>query len=197
MAQIVGQATILAGLVPNGLFVSIAIAYALAAVRIARMGALVQQSNAVESLSHVDTLCLDKTGTLTTTNFKVDQWHPMQSATRDSCGASSGRSCASAAHAKPDGRGDRGGVPRRCRSDDGRHAVLVGSPLQRRGAGAARRRNDGRREERGRRENGADERRGPTSRRTRSRRASMPSVPRSRCCPSSGDRRAMRPTTVR
>lgn len=73
--QAVGQATILAGLVPNGLFVSIAIAYALAAVRIARMGALVQQSNAVESLSHVDTLCLDKTGTLTTTNFKVDQWH--------------------------------------------------------------------------------------------------------------------------
>ena len=75
MPHAVGQATILAGLVPNGLFVSIAIAYALAAVRIARMGALVQQSNAVESLSHVDTLCLDKTGTLTTTNFKVDQWH--------------------------------------------------------------------------------------------------------------------------
>ena len=73
----VGQATILAGLVPNGLFVSIAIAYALAAVRIARMGALVQQSNAVESLSHVDTLCLDKTGTLTTTDFRVDQWHAL------------------------------------------------------------------------------------------------------------------------
>jgi cation-transporting ATPase E len=75
--QAVGQATILAGLVPNGLFVSIAIAYALAAVRIARMGALVQQANAVESLSHVDTLCLDKTGTLTTTNFRVDQWHAL------------------------------------------------------------------------------------------------------------------------
>ena len=73
----VGQATILAGLVPNGLFVSIAIAYALAAVRIARMGALVQQSNAVESLSHVDTLCLDKTGTLTTTDFRVDQWRAL------------------------------------------------------------------------------------------------------------------------
>jgi cation-transporting ATPase E len=76
-SQVVGQATILAGLVPNGLFVSIAVAYALAAVRIARMGALVQQANAVESLSHVDTLCLDKTGTLTTTDFKVDQWHAL------------------------------------------------------------------------------------------------------------------------
>jgi cation-transporting P-type ATPase E len=75
--QAVGQATILAGLVPNGLFVSIAIAYALAAVRIARMGALVQQANAVESLSNVDTLCLDKTGTLTTTDFKLDSIHSL------------------------------------------------------------------------------------------------------------------------
>ena len=73
----VGQATILAGLVPNGLFVSIAIAYALAAVRIARMGALVQQSNAVESLSHVDVLCVDKTGTLTTTEFALADVHAL------------------------------------------------------------------------------------------------------------------------
>ena len=50
------EATVLVGLVPNGLFVSIAIAYALAAVRMSRFGALVQQANAVESLSHVDTL---------------------------------------------------------------------------------------------------------------------------------------------
>lgn len=62
----VEQATIIAGLVPNGLFVSIAVAYALGAVRIVRFGALVQQSNAIESLSNVDILCLDKTGTLTT-----------------------------------------------------------------------------------------------------------------------------------
>ncbi len=67
----IADATILVGLVPNGLFVSIAIAYALAAVRIARMGALVQQANAVESLSHVDTLCLDKTGTLTANELSL------------------------------------------------------------------------------------------------------------------------------
>ena len=61
--QAIVEATVLVGLVPNGLFVSIAIAYALAAVRMSRFGALVQQANAVESLSHVDTLCVDKTGT--------------------------------------------------------------------------------------------------------------------------------------
>ena len=63
--DVIGQAAVLVGLIPNGLFVSIAIAYALGAVRIARQGALVQHANAIESLSSVDVLCLDKTGTLT------------------------------------------------------------------------------------------------------------------------------------
>lgn len=67
----VAQATVLASLVPNGLFLSVAVAYALGAVRILRYGALVQQSNAIESLSTVDVLCLDKTGTLTANRLKV------------------------------------------------------------------------------------------------------------------------------
>ncbi|MEZ4596048.1 MAG: HAD-IC family P-type ATPase [Chloroflexota bacterium] len=77
VGETVGEASILASLVPNGLFVSIAIAYALAAVRILRYGALVQQSNAVESLSHVDVLCLDKTGTLTANRLTFDALHPL------------------------------------------------------------------------------------------------------------------------
>ncbi|MEX1295767.1 MAG: HAD-IC family P-type ATPase [Candidatus Limnocylindrales bacterium] len=72
------EATVLVGLVPNGLFVSIAIAYALAAVRMSRFGALVQQANAVESLSHVDTLCVDKTGTLTANQLELDQVVPLE-----------------------------------------------------------------------------------------------------------------------
>jgi cation-transporting ATPase E len=73
----IGQATILAGLVPNGLFLSIAVAYALGAVRILRYGALVQQANAIESLSNVDVLCLDKTGTLTANRLQVTTTHPL------------------------------------------------------------------------------------------------------------------------
>jgi cation-transporting ATPase E len=42
-------------------------------MRLAGRGALVQQANAVESLSHVDVLCLDKTGTLTTNRFQFRQ----------------------------------------------------------------------------------------------------------------------------
>jgi cation-transporting ATPase E len=72
------EATVLVGLVPNGLFVSIAIAYALAAVRMSRFGALVQQANAVESLSHVDTLCVDKTGTLTANQLELEQVVPLE-----------------------------------------------------------------------------------------------------------------------
>src|SRR4051794_5313661 len=76
-ADAVGQAAVLAGLIPNGLFVSIAIAYALGAVRLVRFGALVQQANAVESLSRVDVLCTDKTGTLTANRLKLRELVPM------------------------------------------------------------------------------------------------------------------------
>lgn len=77
LADSVENSTIVAGLVPNGLFLSIAVAYALGAVRILRFGALVQQSNAIESLSHVDVLCLDKTGTLTANRLHVAEVFPI------------------------------------------------------------------------------------------------------------------------
>lgn len=76
-ADAVGQAAVLAGLIPNGLFVSIAIAYALGAVRLVRFGALIQQANAVESLSRVDVLCTDKTGTLTTNRLRLRELVPL------------------------------------------------------------------------------------------------------------------------
>jgi cation-transporting P-type ATPase E len=82
LAESVENATIVAALVPNGLFLSIAIAYALGAIHILRFGALVQQSNAIESLSHIDVLCLDKTGTLTANRLHVAEIYPL-SVSRD------------------------------------------------------------------------------------------------------------------
>jgi cation-transporting ATPase E len=78
----VQNSTLIAGLVPNGLLLSISVAYALGAVRIARKGALVQQANSIESLSNVDVLCLDKTGTLTTNRLELHELHPLE-ASRD------------------------------------------------------------------------------------------------------------------
>src|SRR3954447_20490985 len=66
LLRVVQITAVLSGLVPYGLFLLIAVAYTAGAARIARQGALVQQVNAVESVSSVDVVCTDKTGTLTT-----------------------------------------------------------------------------------------------------------------------------------
>jgi P-type E1-E2 ATPase len=58
-------------LVPEGLILLASLTYAVAALRMARRGALVQQLNAVESLASVDVVCLDKTGTLTDSKLRV------------------------------------------------------------------------------------------------------------------------------
>ena len=59
-------AAVLVALIPQGLIVMVTVTYALAIIRLAGGKALIQRSNAVESMSRVDVLCLDKTGTLTT-----------------------------------------------------------------------------------------------------------------------------------
>lgn len=82
IAESIENSTIVAALVPNGLFLSIAVAYALGAVRILRFGALVQQANAIESLSHVNVLCLDKTGTLTANRLTVSGIYPLGMTTK-------------------------------------------------------------------------------------------------------------------
>lgn len=71
------MAAVIAGLVPNGLFFMVIAAYAMGALRIVSHGALVQQANAVESLSNVDVLCVDKTGTITTNRLTLHDLAPV------------------------------------------------------------------------------------------------------------------------
>jgi cation-transporting ATPase E len=75
--ELVERLVVVVGLVPQGLLLSIVVAYGLGAMRVAGHGALVQQSNAIESLSNVDTFCLDKTGTLTTNRLKLADVRPL------------------------------------------------------------------------------------------------------------------------
>jgi cation-transporting P-type ATPase E len=75
--ELVEKLVVVIGLVPQGLLLSIVVAYALGAMRVAGQGALVQQSNAIESLSNVDTFCLDKTGTLTTNRLQLEDVQPL------------------------------------------------------------------------------------------------------------------------
>jgi cation-transporting ATPase E len=71
------RAAVIAGLVPAGLLIAITLAYGLGAVRMVGQDVLIQQANAVESLSNVDTLCLDKTGTLTTNQLALQEIYPL------------------------------------------------------------------------------------------------------------------------
>ncbi len=52
-------------LIPEGLVLLMSVTFAVAVVRLARKDTLVQQMSATESLASVDTICVDKTGTLT------------------------------------------------------------------------------------------------------------------------------------
>jgi cation-transporting ATPase E len=52
-------------LIPEGLVLLMSVTFAFAAVRLAHRKTLVQQMSATESLASVDTICVDKTGTLT------------------------------------------------------------------------------------------------------------------------------------
>jgi cation-transporting P-type ATPase E len=52
-------------LIPEGLVLLMSVTLAVAAVRLARLDTLVQQMSATEALAAVDTICIDKTGTLT------------------------------------------------------------------------------------------------------------------------------------
>ncbi|WP_344418614.1 HAD-IC family P-type ATPase [Pseudonocardia ailaonensis] len=77
LLRVVQITAVLSGLVPYGLFFLIAVAYTVGAAAIAGRGALVQQVNAVESVSNVDVVCTDKTGTLTTGRLTLAEVVPL------------------------------------------------------------------------------------------------------------------------
>lgn len=77
LADVVQHAAVVAGLVPSGLLIAITLAYGTAAVRMLGQDILIQQANAVESLSHVNVLCLDKTGTLTANKINLVSVYPI------------------------------------------------------------------------------------------------------------------------
>src|SRR6266487_3394218 len=76
--EFIQRSVVIVGIVPIGLLLAITVSYTLGAVRIVRKGALIQQSNAIESLSNVNVLCMDKTGTLTTNTLELSAVHPLK-----------------------------------------------------------------------------------------------------------------------
>jgi len=99
-AENVESTAVLIGLVPYGLFLTIAVAYAVGSVTIANKGALVQQSNAVESLNNVDILCMDKTGTLTANRMLLNDIAPLGNGDRNDIATKLGTFVRSASHTR-------------------------------------------------------------------------------------------------
>ena len=69
---VVSSAAALLGMLPKGLVLLISISLATGVIRLAKMKILVQNIYSLETLAHVDTLCLDKTGTITNGKLTVD-----------------------------------------------------------------------------------------------------------------------------
>lgn len=68
---VVSSSAALLGMLPKGLVLLISVSLAAGVIRLARMKILVQNIYSLETLAHIDTLCLDKTGTITDGRLKV------------------------------------------------------------------------------------------------------------------------------
>lgn len=72
-SSIVDTATIMIGMIPEGLMLLTSVAFAVGAINLARKKTLVQSMTSIETLARVDTLCLDKTGTITDGTMNVEE----------------------------------------------------------------------------------------------------------------------------
>ena len=65
------------GMVPSGMVLLTSVALAVAALKLARKKVLVRELPCIEMLARIDTLCLDKTGTITDGSMTVEQIIPV------------------------------------------------------------------------------------------------------------------------
>jgi cation-transporting P-type ATPase E len=83
-------------LIPEGLVLLMSVTFAVAAMRLAKRDTLVQQMSATESLASVDTICVDKTGTLTAGELRLSGVEYAEGVDPKSGAAALGRFAASA-----------------------------------------------------------------------------------------------------
>lgn len=74
---VVGTVAALIGMIPEGLVLLTSVVLAVGILRLSRHKALVQELYSIETLAHVDTLCLDKTGTLTQGTLQAESIVPL------------------------------------------------------------------------------------------------------------------------
>ena len=70
---VVATSAALLGMLPKGLVLLITIALESGVIKLAKKEVLVQESYSIEALAHIDTICLDKTGTITNGKMSVSE----------------------------------------------------------------------------------------------------------------------------
>ena len=80
---VVGTVAALIGMIPEGLVLLTSVVLAVSVIRLAHHKALVQELYSIETLARVDTLCLDKTGTITEGSMQVDAILPLCDITKE------------------------------------------------------------------------------------------------------------------
>ena len=75
---VVGAVAALIGMIPEGLVLLTSTVLAISVVRLSRYSVLVQELYCIETLARVDTICLDKTGTITKGEMEVNNLIPLE-----------------------------------------------------------------------------------------------------------------------
>ena len=76
-ASVTSMVAAVLGMVPEGLYMLASVALVVSAMRLAKQEVLVQNMRSIETLARVDVLCVDKTGTITESDMKVDGMQSM------------------------------------------------------------------------------------------------------------------------
>lgn len=79
--SVVSTCAAMVGMIPEGLVLLISLAFAVSVIKLSRHKTLVQDMYCIETLARVDTLCLDKTGTITEGSMQVDGLSPFEGRT--------------------------------------------------------------------------------------------------------------------
>lgn len=78
-----GTATVVIGMIPSGMFLLTSVALAVGVIKLAKHKTLVQDLYSLEMLARVDTICFDKTGTITDGQMTVSNVIPLNNFEND------------------------------------------------------------------------------------------------------------------
>jgi len=81
--SVVSTVTSMIGMIPDGLVLLTSVVFAVSVIRLSSHKTLVQDLYCIETLARVDTLCLDKTGTITEGSMLVDEFIPFEEHTQE------------------------------------------------------------------------------------------------------------------